>query len=81
MQRQDRDEKERLDNRNALEEYIYELRQQLDNDLNVFVDPEEKNSILGALRSLEDWIYDDGCDEKKEVYIGKLTELTVSSDI
>jgi heat shock protein len=71
----DRNEKDRLDNRNALEEYVYDLREKLDSDLNSFVEDSERQSLSQILSHLENWLYEDGSDEKKEVYMQKLQEL------
>lgn len=74
----DRNEKERLDSRNALEEYVYDLREKLDMELNTFVEDNERQKLAGTLSSLENWLYEDGSDEKKQVYLDKLQELMVS---
>jgi len=71
----DRNEKERIDSRNSLEEYVYDLREKLDTDLNGFVQDAERQSLSGDLSHLEIWLYEDGSDEKKETYIQKLQEL------
>lgn len=73
----DRNEKERLDSRNALEEYVYDLREKLDGDLSGFVEDSEKQKLSETLSSLENWLYEDGSDEKKEVYVEKLQDLKV----
>lgn len=73
----DRNEKERLDSRNALEEYVYDLREKLDGDLSGFVEDAEKQKLSETLSSLENWLYEDGSDEKKEVYVEKLQDLKV----
>lgn len=73
----DRNEKERLDSRNALEEYVYDLREKLDMDLNGFVEETERKKLSETLSTLENWLYEDGSDEKKEVYVDKLGELKV----
>lgn len=74
----DRNEKERLDSRNALEEYVYDLREKLDMELNTFVEDNERQKLAGTLSALENWLYEDGSDEKKQVYLDKLQELMVS---
>ncbi|CAL8082052.1 unnamed protein product [Orchesella dallaii] len=71
----DRNEKDRLDSRNALEEYVYDLREKLDMELNGFVEDGERQKLSETLTSLENWLYEDGSDEKKEVYVQKLEEL------
>jgi heat shock 70kDa protein 4 len=39
------------------------------------VTPEEKEGLIGKLREVEDWLYEDGEDETKGVYISKLEDL------
>lgn len=73
----DRNEKERLDSRNALEEYVYDLREKLDMELSGFVEERERKSLSETLSHLENWLYEDGSDEKKDVYVQKLQELKV----
>lgn len=40
-----------------------------------FVTPEDKEGLIGKLQEVEDWLYEDGEDETKGVYIAKLEEL------
>lgn len=75
----DRNEKERVDSRNALEEYVYDLREKLETDLNIFVEEGDRQQLCETLSQLETWLYEEGDDEKKEVYLQKLTELKVNS--
>lgn len=77
MQAQDRQEKERADARNALEEYVYELRGKLSEGetLHDFVADDQRNRLVNHLDSLEQWIYDEGEDQSRQVYSDKLTEL------
>jgi hypothetical protein len=37
--------------------------------------PEEKDGLIAKLQEVEDWLYEDGEDETKGVYIAKLEEL------
>ncbi|ODN06318.1 Heat shock 70 kDa protein 4L [Orchesella cincta] len=71
----DRNEKDRIDSRNTLEEYVYDLREKLDMELNGFVEDGERQKLSETLTSLENWLYEDGSDEKKEIYVQKLEEL------
>ncbi|KAJ2950678.1 hypothetical protein O0L34_g8937 [Tuta absoluta] len=82
MQAQDRQEKERADARNALEEYVYELRGKLSEGeaLHEFVDENQRNKLVGQLDSLENWLYDEGEDQNRQVYSDKLTELKTEGE-
>lgn len=43
--------------------------------LESFVTPSEKEEFMTKLQEVEDWLYEDGEDETKGVYIAKLEEL------
>lgn len=40
-----------------------------------FVTPTEKDEFITILQQVEDWLYEDGEDESKSVYVAKLEEL------
>lgn len=63
------------DRKNALEEYIYELRGKLDDQYKDFASDAEKEKLSGMLMKTEDWLYDDGYDSTKGKYIAKYEEL------
>ncbi|CAL8104143.1 unnamed protein product [Orchesella dallaii] len=71
----DRSEKDRLDCKNTLEEYVYDLREKLDMDLQSFIEEGERQKLTETLSYFENWLYEGGEDEKKEVYANKLEEL------
>ena len=48
---------------------------QLHDKYNEFVTPSEKEEFLARLQEVEDWLYEDGEDETKSVYVAKLKEL------
>ena len=79
MVSQDRREKDRVDVKNALEEYVYNLRDKLDNDYKEFVEESERKTLISSLNDLENWLYDEGGDEERSVYAKKLEELKVMS--
>ncbi|KOB75531.1 Uncharacterized protein OBRU01_07242 [Operophtera brumata] len=68
MQAQDRQEKERADARNALEEYVYELRGKLSEGeaLHEFVAHEQRARLVTQLDALEQWLYDEGEDQNRQ---------------
>lgn len=67
----------RLQNsKNALEEYIYDVRDKLDSVFSSFATSEEKEKITSLARDSEDWLYSDEGDEaSKSAYVEKLDTL------
>ncbi|RDA89632.1 hypothetical protein CP533_1951, partial [Ophiocordyceps camponoti-saundersi (nom. inval.)] len=63
------------DKKNELETYIYDLRAKLDDQFAEFASDEEKSTIRERLEAAEDWLYDEGDDASKGVYVAKLEEL------
>ncbi|XP_048884367.1 heat shock 70 kDa protein 4-like isoform X3 [Brienomyrus brachyistius] len=72
---QDKLEKERNDAKNTLEEYVYEMRDKLYGTLEKFVSEADRDSFSLKLEDTESWLYEDGEDQLKQVYIDKLAEL------
>ncbi|GFN85022.1 heat shock protein 105 kda, partial [Plakobranchus ocellatus] len=75
MVMQDRLEKERADAKNAVEEYVYEMRDKLYNAYEKFILEDDRSSFSLKLEDTENWLYEDGEDQNKQVYIDKLAEL------
>lgn len=73
---QDRLEKERNDAKNTVEEYVYEMRDKLCTTLEEYVEEEARSKFTLTLEDVENWLYEDGEDEVKSVYVDKLTSLT-----
>ncbi|CAG9861697.1 unnamed protein product [Phyllotreta striolata] len=73
----DRQEKERADARNAFEEYVYELRNKVssDDELAAFILENDRAALVAQLDDMENWLYEEGEDCNKQVYIDKLTQL------
>ncbi|KAK5643268.1 hypothetical protein RI129_007113 [Pyrocoelia pectoralis] len=73
----DRQEKERADARNALEEYVYELRGKLssEDELALYVLEADRDNLIQQLDDMENWLYEEGEDCNRQVYQDKLTEL------
>ncbi|KAI9892822.1 MAG: Heat shock 70 kDa protein 4L [Vezdaea aestivalis] len=63
------------DKKNELEAYIYELRGRIDELYSEFASDEEKQKIREKLESSEDWLYDEGDDATKAVYVAKMDEI------
>ncbi|CAP70366.1 uncharacterized protein PODANS_3_4490 [Podospora anserina S mat+] len=61
--------------KNELETYIYDLRNKLDDQYSEFASDEEKEKIKAKLEATEDWLYDEGDDTTKAVYVAKIDEI------
>ncbi|KAM6978034.1 heat shock 70 kDa protein 4b [Aplochiton taeniatus] len=72
---QDKLEKERNDAKNYVEEYVYEMRDKLHGTLEKFVGEADRDALSLKLEDTENWLYEDGEDQQKQVYIDKLAEL------
>jgi len=71
----DRREKERQDAKNTVEEFVYGTRDKMYSQYDQFATDAEKENISSILTKTEDWLYEDGENESKQVYINKLDEL------
>lgn len=61
------------DRKNALEEYIYDMRGKLDSRYAAFCQPQEKEALLKLLSEAEDWLYsEEGDDATKSAYVERL---------
>uniref|UniRef100_A0A803LNB5 Uncharacterized protein n=1 Tax=Chenopodium quinoa TaxID=63459 RepID=A0A803LNB5_CHEQI len=67
---QDRVMEETKDRKNAVEAYVYDMRNKLNDKYQEFVTPSEKDEFIARLQEVEDWLYEDGEDEIKSVYQG-----------
>ncbi|XP_061484442.1 heat shock protein 105 kDa [Rhineura floridana] len=72
---QDKLEKERNDAKNAVEEYVYYFRDKLSGPYEKFVCEQDHNCFSTLLSEIEDWLYEEGEDQPKQVYMDKLAEL------
>lgn len=63
------------DKKNELETYIYDLRNKIDDQYSEFASEEEKTKLKAKLETSEDWLYDEGEDTTKAVYIAKMDEI------
>ncbi|KAG7194348.1 adenyl-nucleotide exchange factor sse1 [Scheffersomyces spartinae] len=69
------------DRKNALEEYIYDLRGKLEAQYADFASEEEKTKLTGMLQKTEDWLYDDGYESTKAKYIARYEELAALGNL
>ncbi|BCS26026.1 Hsp70 chaperone Hsp88 [Aspergillus puulaauensis] len=61
--------------KNELEGTIYEMRDKIDSIYADFASEEEKDKLRSKLTDLEDWLYEEGDDTTKSVYVAKLDEI------
>ncbi|CAH9052891.1 unnamed protein product [Cuscuta europaea] len=80
MALQDRVMEETKDKKNAVEAYVYDMRNKLNDKYQEFIVDSEKEQFIAKLQEVEDWLYEDGEDETKGVYISKLEELKKQGD-
>ncbi|KAJ3424480.1 hypothetical protein M0813_09414 [Anaeramoeba flamelloides] len=66
---------DRLEMKNELESYLYFVKNALNNEWKLFVQEKEKILIEKHLLNLEDWIYGEGFEVRKEKYQQKNEEL------
>ncbi|XP_046904076.1 heat shock 70 kDa protein 4L [Hypomesus transpacificus] len=72
---QDKLEKERNDAKNAVEEYVYDLRDKLCSIYEKYISEEDSSRLTLMLEDMENWLYEEGEDQAKQVYVDKLEEL------
>ena len=77
MSNADRIVRETADARNELESYIYDMRDKIvsDSQLASFCTEDEKSAFSAALEKMENWLYEDGFDVTKSVYVKQLGDL------
>ncbi|KAE9600486.1 hypothetical protein Lal_00046058 [Lupinus albus] len=80
MALQDRVMEETKDKKNAVEAYVYDMRNKLNEKYQEFVVAQEREEFIAKLQGVEDWLYEDGEDETKGVYVAKLEELKKQGD-
>uniref|UniRef100_A0A0A9XY29 Heat shock 70 kDa protein 4L n=1 Tax=Lygus hesperus TaxID=30085 RepID=A0A0A9XY29_LYGHE len=75
----DKQEKERADARNALEEYVYDARGRItnDDDLGTFILDGDKERFVRELDNMENWLYEEGEDCSRHIYVEKLQGLRI----
>lgn len=67
--------------KNALEEYVYEMRGKLEDRYAIYVQESEKSTLLQGLSEAEDWLYsEEGEDATKSAYVAKLDSLKAHGD-
>lgn len=72
---QDRLEKEKADAKNSVEEYVYYMRDKICSEYEAYMKEDDRSSFMLKLEDTENWLYEEGEDQNKQVYIDKLAEL------
>merc|ERR1712025_345325 len=80
MNNQDRAEAERLTAKNSVEEYIYDIRGKLCEELEEFMLEEDRNKYSLELEDAENWLYEDGEFADKPEYQKKLSDLKTKGE-
>ncbi|KAH7445992.1 hypothetical protein KP509_01G031600 [Ceratopteris richardii] len=75
MALQDRVMEETKDKKNAVEAYVYDMRNKMYEKYREYATDTEREQLTARLQDIEDWFYDEGENEKKGVYVAKLAEL------
>ncbi|KAF3392121.1 Heat shock protein hsp88 [Talaromyces pinophilus] len=61
--------------KNELESYIYELRDKIETTYAEFSSEDEKEKLRAKLTEAEDWLYEEGEDTTKAIYVSKMEEI------
>ena len=80
MALQDRVMEETKERKNALEAYVLRMRSALADNLAPYATDAVKDDFNAQLQKAEDWLYDEGEDESKGVYISRLDALKAIGD-
>ncbi|VDK85292.1 unnamed protein product [Litomosoides sigmodontis] len=80
MQRKDKVEKEKVDAKNAVEEYVYYIRDKLSDVFAEFISSDDAKKLRELLTETENWLYDEGEDVEKKIYDAKMSELKKLGD-
>lgn len=78
---QDKIMEETKDKKNALESYVYDMRNKLFHKYNNYAMEYERQKLSQELQWTEDWLYEEGDDVSKEEYVKKLDELKRIGDL
>lgn len=81
MAKQDLNEQERLTAKNSVEEYIYEIRGKISDELEEFIVEDERNKFVLELEDAENWLYEEGEEADKPTYMEKLKQLKSKGEV
>jgi len=71
----DKEEKDKSDSKNELEEAVYMLRDKLYSAFENYVTETEKSNLSKTCDEIEDWLYGDGEDLPKNAYVERKSNL------
>ncbi|EFX67876.1 hypothetical protein DAPPUDRAFT_229110 [Daphnia pulex] len=73
----DNQERDRIDSKNALEEFVLNIRGRVNDsdDLECYIEPNVRDELVKMADTTESWLYDEGEDCKKNEYVEKLQQL------
>merc|ERR1719318_2456708 len=80
LQMQIKVEKQLADAKNAVEEYVYDMRAKISDEYEEYIQETQREAFDSLLSATEDWLYEDGAEEMKQVYVDKLAELKKVGD-
>nr|QWA14828.1 heat shock cognate 70c [Diaphanosoma celebensis] len=77
LQSQDKLERDRIDSKNALEEFVLAIRGRVNDsdDLEPFIETHVRDELVQMADTMENWLYDDGEDCEKAQYVARLQQL------
>lgn len=73
-------ERERINAKNTVEEYVYEIRSKIQGALSEYVTPNDRDALLKLLDDTENWLYEDGENVNRQTYVNRLSELKSKGD-
>jgi len=71
---------ETAEKKNAVESYVYDMRNKITESFSEFSTPGEKDTLSKLFEQTEEWLYSEGADATKSVYVKKLEELRAIGD-
>lgn len=77
---QDELEQKRAHAKNAVEEYVYEMRNKLAESLQHYATDKENSDMSRVLNETEDWLYGDGEDLHRQAYVDRLNAMRILGD-
>ncbi|RVW99525.1 Heat shock 70 kDa protein 16 [Vitis vinifera] len=80
LTQQDRTVEQTKEKKNALESYVYDMRNKLFHTYRSFASDQEREGISRSLQQTEDWLYEDGDDETENAYSSRLEDLKMLVD-
>eukprot|EP00095_Tigriopus_kingsejongensis_P004434 snap_masked-scaffold227_size249015-processed-gene-0.6 protein:Tk04434 transcript:snap_masked-scaffold227_size249015-processed-gene-0.6-mRNA-1 annotation:"97 kda heat shock" len=77
---QDNQESERLNAKNTVEEYIYDIRSKIHDQYADFISESDRAKFGSELEDTENWLYEDGEDCERSVYMERLKALKMKGE-